>query len=93
MTLPFSAPFLPAGLRYAHDPESVEKRVELIQSYPELCGCIDSAANKPFAKTVDVRVDDLPVSPGTGQATIMSLVVRFTYLTKLLYPPTYAECD
>lgn len=40
--------------------------VELIQSYPELCGSIDGAASKPFDNTIDVRVDDLPASQRTG---------------------------
>lgn len=47
---------------YTNNFEGAEKMVELIQSYPELCGSIDRVASKPFNADVHVRADDFPVS-------------------------------
>lgn len=46
--------------RHVHEYESTGKMIELIQSYSDLCGAVEKAANKPHDANVGVLANDFP---------------------------------
>lgn len=62
-----------------HELDGNVKMVELVQTYPELCSCIERVASTPFAPDIAVQADDFPVSEVAVLAKKRLAVTRGAY--------------
>lgn len=65
-----TAPHRPNRVISPHDIDGNAKMVELVQSYPELCSCIERFASKPLDLDIGVQADDFPVRRYIGEHKI-----------------------